>query len=99
MDRMESGPRPFRFRGFNRQTTEESNQQKGRAIGRRGMWNFNSKRNALREHLLLQAPEANPSEFIRRYLSQQSAQRNAVSVGRSAIRHRAADGRDQKAPA
>jgi hypothetical protein len=33
------------------------------------MWNFQSKRNPLRDRLLLAAPEANPHEFVRRYLS------------------------------
>jgi hypothetical protein len=33
------------------------------------MWNFATKRNALRERMLL-APETNPSEFVRRYLAQ-----------------------------
>jgi hypothetical protein len=32
------------------------------------MWRFQSKRNSLRDQLLLAAPEANPHEFIRRYL-------------------------------
>jgi hypothetical protein len=32
------------------------------------MWNFQSKRNALRERMLLAAPEANPHDFVRRYL-------------------------------
>ena len=36
------------------------------------MWVFHTKRNALREQLVLQAPEVNPSEFIRRYLQQKS---------------------------
>lgn len=36
------------------------------------MWGFQSKRRGLREQLLLQAPEANPSEFVRRYLLQKS---------------------------
>jgi hypothetical protein len=33
------------------------------------MWGFQTKRNTLREQLL-QAPEVNPSEFVRRYLLQ-----------------------------
>lgn len=32
------------------------------------MWNLVSKRNALRDRMMLIAPEANPHEFVRRYL-------------------------------
>jgi hypothetical protein len=34
------------------------------------VWGFQTKRNALHEQLILQAPEVNPSEFVRRYLLQ-----------------------------
>jgi hypothetical protein len=32
------------------------------------MWNFQSKRSPLRDRMVAAAPEANPHEFIRRYL-------------------------------
>jgi hypothetical protein len=32
------------------------------------VWNFQSKRNLLRDRMVLVAPEANPHEFVRRYL-------------------------------
>jgi hypothetical protein len=32
------------------------------------MWSFQSKRDLLRDRLLLAAPEANPHEFVHRYL-------------------------------
>ena len=38
------------------------------------MWGFQNKRTALHEQLLL-APEANPSEFVRRYLANKDTQR------------------------
>lgn len=37
------------------------------------MWGFQLKRSALHEQLVLHAPEINPSEFVRRYLTHKSA--------------------------
>jgi hypothetical protein len=32
------------------------------------MWGFQSKRNPLRDRMMLAAPEVNPHDFVRRYL-------------------------------
>ena len=53
------------------------------------MWGFQVKRNALRDQLVLQAPEANPSEFVRRYLMQRSANEARLQHMSDAVKHRA----------
>jgi len=42
------------------------------------MWNFESKHSALRERMVLVAPEANPHEFVRSYLRARTRSRPAL---------------------
>jgi hypothetical protein len=43
------------------------------------MWNFQSKRNPLRDRMLLAAPESNPHEFVRRLLLSQRNRATSVN--------------------
>jgi len=40
------------------------------------MWGFDTKKNVLREQMLLTAPEADPHQFVRRYLLKKSQSRS-----------------------